>query len=387
MDNQKQVTINIINRYPPYIGITGESAAELALYFCEAGFYVNMICADATYSTSEGKRQLAGRVHKIRTFYNGKNKYLRLLASLLEGFFLVKKSKKITCDVVICMTDPPLIHTWASILLKHKKWMLWSMDLYPDAFVADNLIYANNLFYKIIDRLTTKNTPQYVISLGPVQIEYLRNKYHGKSNFFSLPCGIFNSIRKKVEEIPEWAGNTGKILLGYCGNLGEAHSLKFLYAVIDNLDENRFKLILSIYGSKADKLKKYIQRKKGIELVSFVSRAQLKYIDVHLASLNKEWVSICVPSKTVSSVCAGSSFLYYGSEYSDNWVLLKDAGWLISADEDASEGVKRFFSNFRYEELVCKKIAAQNIAKKLIGEKNYTFEKLVKTIREISIDN
>jgi hypothetical protein len=387
MDNQKQITVNIINRYPPYIGINGESAAELALYFCETGFYVNMICVDAVYSTRESERQPIGTVHKIKTFYNGKNKHLRLLASFLEGFFLIRKSKKIACDVIICMTNPPLIHTWASLLLRHKKWILWSMDLYPDAFVADKLISANNLFYKMIDKLTSNGIPQYIIALGPVQIEYLRSKYQGKSNFFSLPCGIFYSVQKTVEEIPAWIDDTGKILLGYCGNLGEAHSLEFLYAVIDNLDEKKFKLILSVYGSKAGKLEKYIQGKKGIELVSFVSREHLKYIDVHLASLNKEWINICVPSKTVSSVCAGGAFLYYGSEYSDNWILLKGAGWLISADEDVSGSVKRFFANFRYEELIYKKVTAQNIAKKLIDEKNSTFRKLVEAIREISIDN
>jgi hypothetical protein len=236
----------------------------------------------------------------------------------------------------------------------------------------------------MIDKLTKKNIPQYIIALGPVQIDYLRNKYHGESNFFSLPCGIFNSVQKAVEETPEWVDDTGRVLLGYCGNLGEAHSLEFLYAIIDNLDENKFKLILSIYGSKANKLENYIQDKKGIDLVPFVSREHLKYIDVHLASLNKEWINICVPSKTVSSVCAGSAFLYYGSEYSDNWVLLKDAGWIISADEDVSGSVKRFFTNFEYKELLCKKIAAQNIAEKLKEEKKSTFGKLTETIREIS---
>jgi hypothetical protein len=346
-----------------------------------------MICVDAAYTTGESKMQSAGTVHKIGTFYNGKNKHLRLLASLVEGFFLIKKSKKIACDVIICMTNPPLIHTWASLLLKHKKWMLWAMDLYPDAFVAGKLVFANNLFYKIIDRLTTKNIPQYIIALGPVQAEYLRSKYHGTLKFFYLPCGVFDPVQKNVEEKPEWLNDTGKIVLGYCGNLGEAHSLEFLYAIADNLDANKFKLILSLYGSKAGKMEKYIQGKSGIELVSFVSHAHLKYIDIHLASLNREWVNICVPSKTVSSVCSGSAFLYYGVEYSDNWMLLKDAGWLVSADEDARESVKKFFANFRYEELVCKKAAALNIAKKLNSEKISTFRKLTKTIREMSIEN
>jgi hypothetical protein len=387
MDDQKQITVNIINRYPPFIGINGESAAELALCFYEAGFHVNMICVDANYGTDEKEKPSVGVVHKIKTFYNGKNKNLRLFASLLEGYFLIRKSKKVVCNITICMTNPPLMQTWASLLLRRKKWILWAMDLYPDAFVAAGLISGHNLFYEIINKLTTWYIPSFIIALGPVQIDYLRNKYNRKVDFFLLPCGIFDSLKKNVEEIPEWAHDEGKILLGYCGNLGEAHSLEFLYAVVDNLDVNKFKLVLSLYGSKAGQLERYIQNKEGIELAPFVQRDHLKYIDIHLASLSKEWVNICVPSKTVSSVCAGSAFLYYGVEYSDNWALLKNAGWLISADEDADESVKRFFDNFRYEELVYRKIAAKNIAKKLADEKKSTFGNLINTLREIATGN
>jgi hypothetical protein len=220
-----------------------------------------------------------------------------------------------------------------------------------------------------------------------VQIDYLRNKYKRQVDFFLLPCGIFNSPKENVEEIPEWALGDGKVLLGYCGNLGEAHSLEFLYAVVDNLDANKFKLVLSLYGSKAGKLERYIQNKEGIELAPFVRRDHLKYIDIHLASLSKEWVNICVPSKTVSSVCAGSAFLYYGVEYSDNWELLRDAGWRISVDEDVNESVKRFFDNFRYEELAYRKVEAQNITKKLADEKKLTFGNLINTIREVATGN
>jgi hypothetical protein len=185
-------------------------------------------------------------------------------------------------------------------------------------------------------------------------------------------------------DMPCWASDREKIYLGYCGNLGEAHSLEFLYAVADNLDVDRFKLILAPYGSKSALLKKYVQGKSGVEVVPSVKRSHFWLIDIHLASLSKGWTSVCVPSKTVSSVCAGSAFLYFGDERSDNWVLLREAGWLLSWDEDIEAGVRKFFSDFRREELARKKDAAQRIAKKLNAEKNETFREIADKIRELS---
>jgi hypothetical protein len=386
MDGEKKITVTIINReYPPQIGINGESAAELAKYLYYANFHVNIIHVDASYEGGGDILEPIGKIYKIKTFYTGKNKILRLLASQIEGYLMIRKSKKIPCDVTICMTNPSLINMWASLLLRKRKWILWAMDLYPEAFVAGKLVSANNFLYKIINKWSVKGQPQHIISLGPVQTEYLQKKYNNKiANYSCLPCGIYNTKDKAVSDVPKWAVDTNKFYLGYCGNLGEAHSLEFLYAIVDNLDVDKFKLILAVYGSKAALLKKYVQNKAGIEIVSSIKRTHLKYIDIHLTSLNKEWTNICIPSKTVSSVCAGSAFLYFGAEYSDNWVLLNDAGWLISLEDNVENGVKKFFSTFHPEELKQKKEAAQKLAIKLNEEKEKTFQKIAENIREIA---
>jgi hypothetical protein len=186
------------------------------------------------------------------------------------------------------------------------------------------------------------------------------------------------------DDVPYWANDRDRIYLGYCGNLGEAHSLEFLYAIADNLDVDKFKLILAPYGSKSLMLKKYVRDKKGIEIVDSVKRKHLRFIDIHLASLSKEWTNVCVPSKTVSTVCSGSAFLYFGEEHSDNWVLLQEAGWLLSWDENVEDGVKKFFSTFNHEELLQKKEAARKIADKLNSEKKKTFYEIADKIYELS---
>jgi hypothetical protein len=386
MDSKKIITVNIVNRdYPPYKGITGESAAELVKYLLGAGFQVNVIHVDAPFWGRKEDIPI-GNVFKIKTFYYGQNRFLRLFANLLSGYFLIKKSKKIPCDVMIIMTDPSLLNMWASLLLKKKKWMLWAMDLYPEAFVAGKLISANSFLYKKIYQLTVKNAPQHIISLGPLQTAHLQERYKDKITGFScFPCGIYDA-KAYIADRPQWASDMTKTNLGYCGNLGSSHSLEFLYAVVDNLDVEKFKLVLSVYGIKAQALKQYVEGKKGVEFVPFVERAHLKFIDIHLASLFPQWIHISVPSKTVSSVCAGSAFLYYGKEDSDNWFLLKEAGWLIPYGENIETGVITFFQQFDIKRLEEKKEVAREIAKKLNGKKMEVFQEIATCIRDITFE-
>ncbi|MDR2562569.1 MAG: hypothetical protein LBC98_01355 [Prevotellaceae bacterium] len=389
MDNTKKVRVNIVNRdYPPYKGITGESAAELAKYLIDAGIEVNVIHVDSSFQGKSGVVP-AGNIFKVNTLYNGENKILRLFANLLSGYFLIRKSKKIPCDLTIVMTDPSLLNMWAALLLKKRKWILWAMDLYPEAFAAWGLVSAKSFLYKWFYRLTVKNAPQAIISLGPLQTDFLKKRYNNKPIcFFQIPCGIFDMQHYAASEMPQWAADGSKIRLGYVGNLGAPHSLDFLYAIVDHLDTEKFKLVLSVYGygEKVQSIKQYVNGKKGIEIIPPVKREHLKYIDIHLASLFPQCTHISVPSKTVSSVCAGSAFLYNGEAESDNWQLLQKAGWLITYTGDVEEDTDDFFQRFDTKELERKKETAKELAKTLNAEKMKVFQDLATYIQTIAAE-
>lgn len=385
MVKQKAITVNIINRnYPPAAGITGESAAELAAHLVRKGMIVNIVCVDLQDKgkVNEGEDV---NIFSIKTFYSGKQKILRLLSSLFEGYRLVRRSKKLAPDVTICMTDPPLLNVWAALLLgKKQKWILWSMDLYPEAFAAGNLIRPSNFIYKYIDRIVTRRTPSYVISLGPCQKDYLQKKYKlAASSFTQLPCGIYehkNGEQELLQKIPSWAADRNKIYLGYCGNLGEAHSLDFLCAIVNNLDPEKHALILAVYGINAKKITDFASGRPGITILPVVQRSEMNFIDVHLASLKDNWTNVCVPSKSVSSVCSGSAFLYNGETLSDNWVLLENAGWLISG-KDMDTAAKDFFEQLNSKTITDKKKEAVKIAQNLIAMKAQAFDDISTSIQ------
>lgn len=383
---KEQITVNIINRnYAPSPGITGESAAELATFLVKHNLRVNIISVQANYSGGADVKAPVGHVFKVKTFYNGKSKLLRLLGNIYEGYKLIKKSCSLKPDVTICMTDPPLLNMWASLLLgKKRKWFLWSMDLYPEAFVAGKLVSKTSRVYKMIDKLAGKSKPAHVIALGDHQADYIKNKIKEDISFTILPCGIYDKHGENLNGYmrPKWALDPNKIYIGYCGNLGEAHSAEFLKSMIKYVDPGKFTFILSLYGSRAKEVLNYAQGKKGVLILPSVKRHELKYIDVQLASLTKEWVNVCVPSKSVSAVCSGSAFLYNGEETSDNWALLKEAGWLIE-NTNLDSNIKGFYRNLDKEAVQQKKDRAAILAIELNQMKEKAFTEILAKIVEI----
>lgn len=353
-------SVTIINKnYPPSLGITGVSASQLADYLkTNYNIEPSIVTTKGGYS-GVGNDKAVGKIYFTSNLYSGKNKILRLFASITESFFLIQKSKRLNDDVVIVMTDPPFLSFWASKLLRKRTWILWSMDLFPDAFVASGLAGKDSWIYKYIHKSVYTNPPRHLIALGDLQANYLELKYNQKLEKSIIPCGIYDIESK--EEPPTWHKKDGKIYFGYCGNLGEAHSLEFLERLIKNLDPSKHKVILAVYGAKSKKLLDKIGHLSVVKQVDNVPRKFLPYIDIHLVSLLTKWAHICVPSKAVSAICSQSAFLFYGSTECDNWDMLQAAGWFIDEGKSIEPQIISFLNSLSKEELIQKKKTASQL--------------------------
>ena len=367
---KQDLKIAIVNRnYPPRAGVTGESACRLARHLeTHSNAQVTVVSCRSKYAGGGSQLEPEGDVRMIRSWYDGKNKVLRLLSTFVESYLLIRAARSTKPDHVIVMTDPPFLQFWAPSLLSGKcPWTLWSMDLYPDAFVSSKLVKPSNLLYRILKHWTYRKAPDSLIALGPLQDKYLRTAYqHPIETTAVVPCGVYAKAKQAFVE-PAWKKeNAGKILLGYCGNLGEAHSVEFLKQVINHFDPKRFHLVLSVYGVKAHEILKHAETKSdGITIVSRVEREQLSFIDLHLVSLKKNWSHVCVPSKAVSAICSGSPILLYGTPECDNWKLLGFGGWLIrqsSSKKEVSQAVSTFLNSIDRESIESKKQDAASVA-------------------------
>ena len=371
----------IINRnYPPQSGITGSSANELARYLISRKVEVNIVHVKGYYSGG-GDLGLKnyGKSFSIRTFYNGKNKFLRLVSSLIEGRKLVKKAIYTKPDVIISMTDPPLLNYWSSYYCNRYNvpWFYWSMDLYPEAFVSAGLLNKTNLVYKKIIKKLKVRPPELIISLGKMQSVYIKKMYDKKIDSVILPCGI-SSSEKNLTDFNIDIEN--KIVFCYAGNLGEAHNENFVKEVIKNIDSKKHVFILAVYGSKAKNILSFAKNIEGVKIIDNLKRKHMHLIDIHLVSLLSKWDHVCVPSKAISAITEGSTVLFDCSTENDNWILLKKAAWRIDKT-NLNYDLKKFMINISKSKIEQKRKKANEICDDLLKLKEKSFNSILKKIK------
>lgn len=366
----------IINRnYPPGAGITGNSANELAAYLVSIGVDVQVVTVGGEYQGGGAVPvAVSGKVHTLGHLYNGKNKFIRLFSSLYEGWKMARKAIALGVGPIICMTDPPLLNFWVALASKRRTlpWIYWSMDLYPEAFASSKLVKRESPVYGYLKRSLLRAPPKGLIALGPNQASFINSEYAHEIPTVVMPCGI--SRTEDAITAPEWAACDDRIILGYAGNLGEAHSCEFVRAVINRINPAHHRFILSVYGSRAAQTIEFARGREGVVIVDSVARDHLKFIDVHLATLLPEWDYVCVPSKAVSAVCEGAALFLCCSEQSDNWALLEDAAWRIAVDDSIDRSVAQFLTGLDREQVTAKREEARALSAHLMRVKEKGFK-------------
>ena len=370
----------ILEKYSPFhTAITGRSVRSLADFLFNAGIEVQTVSIDASYKGVKGsKMKLPYRVRELIGLYSGKNKPVRLFAGLLDGFRMVTYACMIKADVQIVLTNPPLLNMWA-VLFKpflRGRLVFWTMDLYPDAFYSARLVSEKNLLFRFVQSIVYGHAPDFMIVLGGQQYRYLSDKYKQEIPHVVLPCGI-NFIGKKGV-IPWWREKyKDKIILCYAGNLGEAHDNRFLMELMGQLDPKKFMLLLVLYGVKAKEVLEMAKSRSGVEIVDYVTSNDLSYVDINIASLLSTWNNVCVPSKVVSAICAGTPVLYNASEDSEGYKMFLEALWLIPDDSDYHCMVSRFYKELSRETIDRKKQAALKYARQLSLVQDNAFQNIL----------
>lgn len=374
--------VTILNKFgATHPSITGRSAGELADFLYAQNIDVRIISIKAAYKgkCADTDRALPFQAVELKGLYNGCNKYARLLTNLIDGFRLVLASLSgRRDDAKIVMTDPSLINIWAVLFrpFYRSKLIFWTMDLYPDAFRAAGLVSQSNLLYRMLSSIVYHLPPDYLIALGTQQYNYLSEKYGKEIPCALLPCGI-NRI-ETPKDLPWWKQKyQDKIILCYAGNLGEAHDACFLQELIDQLDPERYVMLLALYGAKAVGILQSANQHSGIVLLDYISPEQLAFVDVNIASLLPDWNHVCVPSKVVSAICAGSPVLYNASNMSEGYCMFKDAVWLMPKDADYFVRVAEFYNKLNKASIGQKKKNASAYACQLQDMRKKAFEDIL----------
>jgi hypothetical protein len=278
------------------------------------------------------------------------------------------------------MTDPPLLNFWVARIAKKMKipWIYWSMDLYPEAFASSNLVTEKNLFYRFFENYLAKSPPLGLISLGYNQSIHIQKSLGQIPYKIVLPCGIKDTYQN-IDDIPKWKKNNKKVIIGYVGNLGEAHDDGFVTSVINNIDPKNHMFILSTYGSKSKPLIEFAQNKPGVLILKNVPTNHLKFIDIHVVTLMPEWTNVCLPSKAYSAVSQGCCLLLNCSRESDLFLELKAASWFFEHNDHKS--LENLFQNMNIVQINKKKLIALSLAKDLQSIKSKAFDEIYQILK------
>ena len=381
--------VALINRFfPPDPAVTGWSAQELVRYLGRhvPDLEVRVLAGSGRYRG--GLRQVdSAHVRRISSLPLGGHGPLRLMASLWDGYRLAKRAV-LWADVVISLTDPPLLGFWIGEMIaaseRKIRWIEWTMDLYPEAFVAGAFVRRHAQAYGYVSRRVRQHLPDRYICLGPGQhatVQRLRGCVRPAT---ILPCGIVEPT-EPAGPSPAWRAGERRVIIAYAGNLGEAHCAEALIELVRCADAERFKFVFALYGSKAGRAVAALKDCRNIVWQRHLGHKELAHADVHLVSLKREWAHISVPSKAVSAVCLGKPLLFIGPAEADTMTLLGEAAWNVPDQTDGrydSEDLRRVLARIdNIGERISREAAARRIHARLLRGRDAAFEEIAVQIR------
>lgn len=287
--------------------IARRSPAHRVRFFCASGAYDGAHAKSGTHDGFDVVRLDAGDPAKtgIR----------RLVGSLALGARLAWAARG--CDVIVAQTDPPLLGLWVGALarLRGIPWVDWTMDLYPDAFVAAGLARETSIPIRVLRRLERLLRPTATIALGEGQGRYLRAIGRAGDELVLLPCGVPSEQRTPR---PRSDAAPRAIRATYAGNIGQAHDVDRVVAAVRGLVDAGAQVTIAPSGAKADALRAAVVGIERVELRQGLSHDELAAIDFHIVSLSASWTHVCVPSKGVTAASLGGHVLFLGDGDSDS---------------------------------------------------------------------
>lgn len=268
---------------------------------------------------------------------------------------------------LLAVTNPPVMPHLAfalSRLGRRRRYGLLIWDIYPHHLVQQGWVRERAPLVRAwhaANRRVLANA-EFVVTLGEAMASVLREELDGDAE------------RTRIRVIPNWAdttmivprlrtesplaarfGATSELAVLYAGNLGKTHGLGALIGAADALrDDPRLSFVIAGKGLGRKPLEREI-RQRALERVSIhdpVPWDDLPHLlalgDVAVVSQAPGTEHLSVPSKTYSSLAAGSAILALTAPESDlaRLVTEHDVGEVCAHDDaDAVAAALRRWAN------------------------------------------
>ena len=357
------MNVVLVNQFfPPAEAPTGILLGHLAAELVRRGHDVSVIASASGYGAGLGAPVPAG-VHVIQVGPEARHregpasKFADYL-SFVRGAWR-ELSRRPRPDALLCMTTPPFIGLLGAHLRKRHgvPFVLWCMDLYPEALAAHGWLRPWNPLTPVLKALVREERRRAfaVVALGPDMAERLAA-----------------SGARRVETIPVWSAleispareaearalrrargwGDDEIILLYSGNMGRAHRAEEFAALAERL-RDRSPRCRFVFSGGGPQRREWQRKWDGLfEFMPAVAgdscAAHLLAADVHLVSQQPAWTGVVVPSKFPAACALGKPVVFAGPPDSavGRWLAEADAGWIlppgaVAACENAARDVPK----------------------------------------------
>jgi glycosyltransferase involved in cell wall biosynthesis len=282
-----------------------------------------------------GHRNLVGRSADFVSFSVGA---LRLLsARLKEG------------DIVVVMTDPPMLGIPASRLAQRRGARLvhWIQDVYPEIATAVSgsklpLLFraARNRAWRSADRCIVLGTDmaRFVASTGVVKEKILI--CHNWA-----PAGLAPVAEPSASNLRAHWNLAGKFVVGYSGNLGRVHDLESALEVATALrNEPDIAFLFVGDGAQKPSLQALVADRQLTHVFFQPSQPRdqlaetLSLPDLHLVTLRAGCEPFVFPSKLYGIAAVGRPVLFIGPPQSELALLVQSNGFGIAVSREDPAG-------------------------------------------------
>lgn len=335
--------------YPAFTGIP-RIVSELAFSLADKGHAVEVLTSrqgyEKTYSNLSRKEVISGvKITRISALSFKRESligrvinYLFFYCNCLLRLLNLKRN-----EIVLVLSEPPLISTVATIAIKLRgaKLINWVQDIHPEISQHLGISFTQGWKGRILRDLRNIGWRHAVFNvvIGKHMAEFLL-KQGIKSNQIGIypnwedgnlivPCPQEeNGLRK------QW-GLENKFVVGYSGNLGRAHDFTTILETATYFSKQKgFEDIFFLFIGDGF-YKNYLEREvvhRGLQNVlfkDFQPREKLKdslnVPDLHLISALPSMEGLLVPGKLTSALAVGRPVLFVGHKEGEVAQILHSA--------------------------------------------------------------
>lgn len=319
-----------INRfYWPDEPATSQLLTDLAEALAQRGHYTFVIASRPrkVEETDEWRKEV-----RIRRVWSTRLSRYGILGKALDFLtFYLGALIRLACiarrdDVVIAMTDPPLLGLGTALVARfcHAPVIHWIQDVYPEIAME----VSGHRWLRVIRPLRNyvwRSAARCVV-IGPEMEAIvaaagvpLRRRQIIRN---WPPSGLTPPVATAAGGLREAWGLTDKFVVGYSGNLGRVHDLESVLALAEALRESP-KIVFAFIGGGAQlrRLKATVRARRLPNVVFHPAqpRARLSeslgMADIHLVTLRPGCEAFVVPSKFYGIAAVGRPIIFVGPSH------------------------------------------------------------------------